>query len=394
MRNFQEACDFRVQRELSQEEAAAMLGVSERTMRRWTERYEDGGVDALIDQRMGRSAHNEAPVHEVPQLVATYRERHERWSVRHCHDHYRDAGGTRSSSWVRKRLQEAGAVPKHTGRGRHRRRREPAPMPGMALHQDAGTHQWAPGVHWDLAVTMDDATNEIHSAFLRAGEGTASSLRGVAETIDARGLFRELRTDRGSRYWRTAQAGGKVDLDHPTHFKRALDRLGIHLEPACSPEARGRSERMFGTLQGRLPQELALVGITEMAAANTWLRGVHLSRRNRWFTRKARLDGETAFVPLVDPGLLDGLLCESHERLVGNDNCVSFEGMTLQIPAQPHRPTCRKVRVQVKRNPNGELSIWHGPGTLARHAPDGALPSATPPGQNRRAKHGTLKKLR
>ena len=386
MQYFQEAYDFWIQRELSQEEAAAMLGVSERTLRRWAERYEDGGVDALIDKRMGRSAHNEAPVHEVLELVATYRERHEGWSVRHYHDHYRDAGGTRSYSWVKKRLQEAGAVPKHTGRGRHRRRREPAPMPGMALHQDASTHQWAPGVHWDLVVTMDDATNEIYSAFFRDGEGTASSLRGVAETIDAKGLFCELRTDRGSHCWHTAKAGGKVDMEHPTHFKRALDRLGIHLEPAYSPEARGRSERMFGTLQGRLPQELALAGITEMAAANAWLRDVHPPRHNRWFHRKARLHGETAFVPLIDPGLLDGVLCESHERTVTNDNCVSFEGMTLQIPAQPHRPTYRKVRVQVKRNPNGELSVWHGPRTLARHAPDGTPLIAAPPGQNRRAK--------
>ena len=384
MAYFQEAYDFWVQGRLTQEEAAALLGVSDRTFRRWTERHEDGGVDALIDWRLGRSAHNEAPVHEVLELVATYRERHEGWSVRHYYDHYRDAGGTRSHSWVKNHLQDAGVAPKRTDQGKHRHRREPAPMPGMVLHQDAGTHAWAPCVHWDLVVTMDDATNEIYSAFFCAEEGTESSLRGVLETIEKKGLFCELRTDRGSHCWRTAQAGGKVDAAHPTQFKRAMDRLGIHLEPAYSPEARGRSERMFGTLQGRLPQELAPAGVTDMETANAWLRKTHLPRHNRWLTRKARLDGETAFVPLVDPAVLDGVLCETHDRVVGNDNCVSFEGMAPQIPAQRHRPTCRKVRVQVKRHLNGELSIWHGPRPLARYAPDSTPISATPPAQQRK----------
>ena len=220
---------------------------------------------------------------------------------------------------------------------------------------------------------MDDATNEIYSAFFCDEEGTASSLRGVLETIEAQGLFCELRIDRGSHYWRTAEAGGRVDRRNRTQFKQAMDRLGVHMEPAYSPEARGRSERMFGTLQGRLPQELALAGVTEMDEANAWLRDVYLPRHNRWLTRKARLDGETAFMPLVDPGLLDGVLCESQERTVANDNCVSFKGMTLQIPAQPHRPTYRKLRVQVKRHPDATLSVWHDPRKLSQHDRNGRL---------------------
>ena len=261
-------------------------------------------------------------------------------------------------------------------------------MPGMVLQQDASTHAWVPGVAWDLAVTMDDATNEIHSAFFRDEEGTASSLRRIWETIEAKGFFCELRTDRGSHYWRTAEAGGKVDRKHRTQFKRAMDRLGVHMEPAYSPEARGRSERMFGTLQGRLPQELALTGVTEMDKANAWLRDIYLPRHNRWLTRKARLEGETAFMPLVDPGLLDGVLCESRERTVANDNCVSFGGMALQIP----RPTHHKVRVSVKRHLDGALSIWHGPAPQALAARRGrtAHPEQNTP---KGAREGRMRKL-
>lgn len=239
---------------------------------------------------------------------------------------------------------------------------------------------------WSSYPTTGPTTTAGTSAtFFCDEEGTASSLRGVLETIEAKGLFGELRTDRGSHCWRTAKAGGKVDVDHPTQFKRALDRLGIHLEPACSPEARGRSERAFGTLQERLPKELAQAGVTDMGRANDWLKAVHLRRHNRWLTRKPRIEGKDAFVPLVDPALLEGVLCESHERIVGSDNCISFEGMALQIPAQGDRPTYRRMRVQVKRPITGGLSVWHGPRKLAEHEADGAPKRTEQRRQRRRA---------
>ncbi len=116
------------------------------------------------------------------------------------------------------------------------------------------------GPPWDLIVTMDGASSEVYSGFFVEEEGTWSSLRAVRETLERRGLFCSLYTDRGSHYWHTPKAGGQVDKGNPTQFGRAMAELGIEMIPSYSPEARGRSERWFGTVQGRLPQELALEG--------------------------------------------------------------------------------------------------------------------------------------
>ena len=344
------------------------LGVSRRTTRRWVERYEDGDVDALMDKRLGRFAANAATVDEVMDLVVNYRERHEGWNMRHYSDYYRDAGGRRSPCRVRKHLQAARAALRCNAEGTHREQHQPAPMPGMVLHQDASTREWVPRVKWDLVVAMDDATNESHSAFF----------------CEAKGLFCEMRTDRSSYCWRPAEVGGKVDKAHPTQLKRTMDSLGTHLETAYSPQAKGRSERMFGTLQGGcLPQELALASITDMAEANAWLHTMHIPRHNKWLAQKAKLNGESAFMPEVDKSVLNGVLCETHERIVRNGNCASFKDMTLQIPAQPHRPNYRKTTVSVRRYLDGSLSMWHSPRRLSKHDADGRLPAEPTPGKIR-----------
>ena len=282
---FTDAFDGWQERRLSQAEAARLLGVHERTFRRYINRYHDEGLDGLVDKRLNQVSHRQAPVDEVVRLEALYRERYDGWNVKHFHWHYRHRHeGTRSYTWVKNRLQKAGLVKKAPGRGKHRKRREPSPLPGMMIHQDGSRHEWVPGCHWDLIVTMDDATNEHYSMFLVDEEGTASSFRGVAETIAAKGLFCSLYTDRGSHYWFTPEAGGKVDKAHPTQFGRAMAQLGIEMIPAYSPEARGRSERAFGTHQDRLVKELAAEGITTMEAANRYLHEVYRPAFNQEFT--------------------------------------------------------------------------------------------------------------
>ena len=355
---------------LSREDAARALGVSSRTFRRHIHRYEEDGLEGLYDRRMSQESHRRAPVDEAMALAETYRRSHEGWSVSHFYSFYKRDGGKRSYNWVLQTLHRYNAIPLKPSGGKHRKRREPRPMPGMMLHQDASTHQWVPGVYWDLVVTMDDATNLHTSMFFCEQEGTMSSFRGVRETIEAHGLFCELYTDRGSHYWHTPEVDGRVDKTNPTQFGRAMRQLGVQMVPAYSPEARGRSERAFRTHQDRLVKELAMASITDMEAANEYIRTVYLPNFNAEFTRQAREDG-TAFVAYPDPDSLDDILCELHERTVGKDNCVKFERLVLQIPADRHRNHYVKATVVVRRHMDGTLSIHHGHRLLARYHPDG-----------------------
>jgi hypothetical protein len=202
-------------------------------------------------------------------------------------------------------------------------------------------------------------------------EGTLSSFRGVREVIAAQGLFCALYTDRGSHYWTTPEAGGKVDKVNLTQFGAAMRRLGIELIPAYSPEARGRSERAFATHQARLPKELALAGITEMAAANRYLEEIYRPAFNQEFSHPAREEG-SAFVPFLG-GPLDDCLCEQYERTVGKDNCIRFDSLVLQIPADRHRCHYVKAKVRVHRYADGGLAVFHGPRRLAAYGADGRL---------------------
>lgn len=366
---FEEAYEGWNEGRLSQAEAAQMLGMCERSFRRHLARYEADGLDGLIDKRLRQALSRRAPADEVMALVDQYRNRHRGWNVKHFHSWYKRGGGKRSYSWVKIRLQEAGLVAKAAKRGAHRKRRERSALPGMMIHQDGSRHEWVAGQEWDLIVTMDDATSEHYSMFFVEEEGTASSFCGVRDVITAHGLFSSFYSDRGSHYWTTPEAGGKVDKDRPTQFGRAMKQLGIGMIAAYSPEARGRSERVFATHQGRLPQELALAGITTMTQANEYLAKVYLPAFNAEFAQPAMEDG-SAFVPWIG-GCLDDILCEQHERVVRSDNCVQFDGMTLQIPADRHRCHYVKAKVQVRRYANGALAIFHGPRGLAYFTPEG-----------------------
>ncbi len=379
---FEELYERRQRRELTMVEAAEILGVTERTFRRWSTRYEAEGIEGLEDRRLGRASACAAPVDEVLQLVTLYETRYTGWTVKHFHERWhKDHGGTRSYTWTKNRLQRAGQVAPAPRRGAHRKKRPRKPLPGMMLHQDGSTHEWVPGCQWDLIVTMDDATSELYSAFFVEEEGTMSSFQGLREVIEARGLFSSLYTDRGTHYWYTEAAGGKVDKTRLTQVHRALQQLGITLIPAYSPEARGRSERVFRTLQDRLPKELALAGITEMAAANALLRTRFIPAYNQRFAVPAAEPG-TAFVPWVGASLVD-VLCVQEDRVVANDNTVRYQGLHLQIPPDQHRFHYVKVTVRVHAHPNGTLAVFHGPRCLAQYQPDGRMiePGGTPAGR-------------
>lgn len=353
---------------LSCEEAADVLGMSVSSFYRWRRRFGAEGIEGLADGRIGKASGRRAPVDEVARVLELYETRYFDFNARHFHEALAGHGIKRSYTWTKSRLQEAGKMTKAKKRGAHRRRRPRKPMPGMMLHQDGSRHEWVAGQWWDLIVTLDDATSDIYSAFFVAEEGTASSLRGLHAVIARHGLFCSLYADRGSHYWVTTEAG-KIDKDNPTQVKRALDQLGIELIAAYSPEARGRSERMFGTIQGRLPQELRLADITDMEAANCYLAEVFIPKHNTRFRQSAAEEG-TAFVPWVGANLAD-ILCIQEERTVGNDNTVRYRNKLLQIPADKHRHHYVNCRVRVHEYPDSTLAVFHGPRCLARYRANG-----------------------
>ncbi len=357
--------------ELSQTEAAEVLGMSERTFRRYRDRLETDGADGLYDRRLGRASARRVPVDTVMEVLELFDTRYFDFTAKHLWDKLvAEHEFAHSYNWVRLTLQAHGRIRPAPRRGAHRRKRPRRPLPGMLLHQDGSSHEWVSGQWWDLIVTMDDATSEIYSAFFVDEEGTMSSFQGLSEAISANGLFCALYADRASHYWRTPEAGGKVDRDNPTQVGRALIQLGVELIPAYSPEARGRSERMFGTLQKRLPQELRLAGICAMDEANRFLREVFLPDHNARFAITPEEAG-SAFVPFA--GNLADILCVQKERLVAGDNTVSYNRLALQIPADRHRHHYVKATVRVHEYRDATLAVFHGPRCLARYHADGEM---------------------
>lgn len=359
--------------ELSQMEAAELLGVSERTFRRWRDRHQEEGRSGLADRRLLPSLRR-APVAEIERMLGLYRDRYRGFTVKHFHEQLgRRHGYTLGYTVTKLHLHRAGLVQPAKTRSAHRKKRPRRPMVGMLLHQDASTHGWLPGGagKHDLVVTMEDATSALYSAFLVDQESTASSLRGVREVVATQGLFCSLYTDRGSRYFETAAAGGRVSKTVLTQFGRALKQLGIEHIAAYSPQARGRSERVFGTLQDRLPKELALAGITTVAAANRWLREVYIPEHNKRFAIAAEQEG-SAFVPDA-AGAWREILCIQEERRVGNDNTVKWRRLHLQLPPSRLRAHFVKATVRVHEYPDGRLAVFWGPHRLADYDAHGTI---------------------
>ena len=354
---------------LSMMEAGELLGMSERQFRRYRDRYEADGLEGLVDGRLGKRSPKRVPERHLKQMLRLYCEVYRGWNVKHFYEHLcQEHGFQWSYTWVKNQLHAAGLVERAQRRGAHRRKRERKPCEGMMLHQDGSRAAWlGEGSALDLIVTMDDATSTIYSAFVVEEEGTASTFRALLEVFTAHGLPSSLYTDRGSHYFYTAKAGEAVDREHLTQVGRALDRLGIEHIAAYSPEARGRSERMFGTLQDRLIKELAKAGITEIAAANAWIRDVYLPAHNARFARPAAV-AESAFVRVADPAALTETLCVQEDRVVDRANTVSWGRRKLQLPQSPLRAHFVKARVRVHEYPDGALAVFHGPRCIARYS--------------------------
>ena len=364
---FEEALDRHRRRGLTAEEAGELLGMSGRHFRRLMVRYDEDGPEGLRDRRLGKPSPRRAPEAELARMRRLYQELYGDFTMKHFHEQLQKRHGYKLCYTVtRIALQAAGLARKAKRGGPHRKKRERRPLPGMLLFQDGSTHRWIPALDrdLDLVVTLDDATGAIYSAILVAQEGTASSFQGLGETIARKGLSRAFYTDRGSHYFHTPKAGGRVDKTKLTQVGRALQQLGVTHIPSYSPEARGRMERVFGTLQSRLPPELRLAKITTVEAANRYLKQRFVPDYNARFAVAAAEPG-SAFIPYAGRPL-EEVLGVQEDRQVGRDNCVQWKGLSLQIPPQRHRHHYVKATVRVHEYPDGRLAIFDGPSCLAR----------------------------
>jgi transposase len=353
-------------------QAAEILGISDRHMRRWRERYLEEGYDGLFDRRRGKPSHRRVPVATVEKVFALYREKYFDLNVQHFHEKLQVEHGIELSyTWLKQALQGAGLVARGRKRGVHRKRRERRPLPGMLLHIDGSRHQWFQDERWyDLIVILDDATSAIYYAQLVEEESTVTVMVGLKEVIERKGVFCALYSDRGSHFWLTPKVGGKVDYHRRTQVGRALHELGVQMIPAYSPEARGRSERNFGTWQGRLPQELRLHQIRTLEAANQFLREHYIAEFNCRFQIAAAQRGN-AFVPCRSRDL-ERIFSLQFERAVNRDNTVSFQNLSLQIERVRWRATLAGCQVMVHQHLDGTLSLTHGPHCLGRYTAQGA----------------------
>jgi transposase len=352
--------------DLSQAEAAEMLGMCERSFRRWRDRLREEGEAGLADRRLDKPSGRRASGEEIARMLGLYRDRYGDFTVKHFHEQLVKRHGYKLGYTVTKvHLQRAGLVVRAKTRSAHRKKRPRRPMPGMLLHQDASRHAWLPGTgqQHDLVVTLDDATSAIYSAFLVEEEGSASSFHGLREVVARHGLFCALYTDRGSHYFQTPKAGEKVSKSQLTQVGRALKQLGIEHIAAYSPQARGRSERAFRTLQDRLPKELKLAGVRSVAGANRWLAESYIPAYNAAFGVAAEQEG-TAFLRDRNAAWAE-ILCVQDERVVGNDNTVKWNRLCLQLPPSRLRPHFVKATVCVHEYPHGTLAVFLGPHRLA-----------------------------
>jgi transposase len=363
-----------IARQLNWVQAAEIIGIKPRQMRRIRWRVEHYGLDAVMDQRGGRPRRKRIKAGTIELLCRLKRDVYPDFSLRHFYEHVTEKHGLKVSyNWLRLMLQEAGIVEKEPARGKYRRQRERRPLVGMLVHLDASTHEWIAGLpRQDLVVALDDADGRILYARFFPQEGTGSTFAALESVVRNYGRFCELYTDRGSHFCQSGPAG-EVAEEQNGQVSRALRALGIHQILARSPQARGRSERAFGTIQGRLPQELRLNRLSDYAAANDYLQQCFIPDFNRRFTIKPA-QPDSAFVKLAGVEL-ELVLSSKHERIVRNDNTITFKNLILQLPSTRQRIHFVRCPVTVHQFSNGTLGISYQGRLLARYdASGGPLP--------------------
>ena len=357
-------------------EAAEIMGITDRTMRRWRERLNEHGYSGLWDYRKQQPSPKRVPMETVEQVLQLYREKYFDFNVQHFHEKLRESHGIELSyTWVKTALQTAGLVKRRRKPGSHRKRRPRRALPGMMLHIDGSDHRWfGDERRHELIVILDDATSEIYYAQLVEAESTRTVMAALREVIETRGVFCSLYSDRAGHFFVTPKRGERVDPSRPTQVGRALQELGIRMIPAYSPQARGRMERSYGTWQGRLPQELRLRGISDLEAANRFLREEYIATFNARFAVAAAQKG-SAFVRLRRRDL-DWIFSAQYERSVNQDNTVLLGNRIFELEKTRWSNTLAGQTVIVHEHLDGRVSIRYGPHLIAQYASDELPPQA------------------
>jgi len=352
-------------------EAAVILGVDQRTVRRWKHAVSNGGFEALLDKRTKRPSPRKAPEKIRDQVKKLYRELYWEWNVKHFHEQLAKHGIKYEYTWTKNLLQEEGLVEVNKKRTTHRKQRPRKPLVGMMVHIDGSDHEWIPllpGQRQSLILIVDDANNDIYHAKLAPEETTKECMLGLKTTVTKKGLFCSVYSDRAEHFFHTPKAGGKVDLSNLTQIGRAMHELGIEMIPAYSPEARGRSERMNRTWQGRLPQELKLYGINNIPDANRYILETFLPNFRKRFIKTPPEKG-SAFTPYRGRDL-DLVFSIKNHRVVNSDNTVQWNNRVLQIEKSKFRISFAKCKVTVHEHLDGKISVVYGQHVIGRYRPD------------------------
>lgn len=354
-------------------QAAELIGISERQLRRRRKRYEEEGYEGLLDRRRRKPSSRRVAKKQADEVLSLYRDRYFDLNVRHFHEKLGEEHQIGLSyTWVKQALQGSGLVKRKSRRGVHRKRRERRPLPGMMLHIDGSEHHWFQDERkHDLIVILDDATSDIYYAQLAPEESTFTVMAGLRAVIEQKGLFCSLYSDRGAHFWLTPKSGGKVDYDRPTQVGRAMKELGVQMIPSYSPQARGRSERSFSTWQGRLPQELRLRKIRTLEGANKFLNDHYIGEFNRRFTVPAAERG-TAFMSCRHRNL-ELVFTQRYERTVNRDNTISFYNVIMQLERAHWRHTLAGSKAIIHQHLDLTLTIMIAGHHIGHYSAEGKL---------------------
>ena len=343
--------------------AASLLNLTPRHVKRLKCRLRQGGEAALAHASRGRASHRRLPDHVRERILQLARTTYAGFNDHHlCEKLVEKEGLAIGRETLRRLLRSAGiGSPRKRRAPTHRQRRLPRPREGEMLLLDASLHRWLEdrGPQLTLLGFLDDATRRVLVAEFFLTEDARGYFRLLHRLLRRFGVPLSFYGDRHSVFVRNddhwsveEQLAGRRE---PTQFGRALDQLGITYIAANSPQAKGGIERLWGTFQDRLTSELRLAGAHDLGASNQVLRHF-LPDHNRRFGRAPR-QAEKAWRPA--PENLDRICCFHHQRSVGNDNVVQWNGRHFQIPPQPRRFSFAGAKVQLVESLEGKVSIYY-----------------------------------